>query len=297
MDLIAVAPKEYERPLQEELGSRVIEQRERLLLIRGSEVPVWAQNVWLEPKEFKFESISRAANHLRDIQRNWVLHSTTAHRRAQLIQDKLPPLKPKPVKFGSAVPTAPLGSWTLWDSETILYSAACTSPYPDGELVFVENKTDPPSRAYLKLWEFFHLAGVHPKPGEHVIDMGSCPGGWTWVLDQMGAEILSVDKAPLAETVKWSPRVKPVLESAFGLDPLKVGHLDWFFSDVICYPERLLAMVRNWLEADTVRNFVCTIKFQGPTDHDSIKGFKAIPGSHLQHLSHNKHELTWSLIR
>jgi 23S rRNA (cytidine2498-2'-O)-methyltransferase len=297
VDLIALAPKDYERPLQEELGSRIIEQRGRLFLIKGKEIPVWAQNVWLEPKEFKFESISQAANHLRELQRNWFLHSSTAHRRAALIQDKLPPLKPKPVKFGSPVPVAPMGSWTLWESDTILYSPVCSSPYGDGEFVFEENKTDPPSRAYLKLWEFFHLAGIKPKAGERAIDMGSCPGGWTWVLGQCGAEILSVDKAPLADTVKWSKRVTPVQESAFGMDPLNAGHLDWFFSDVICYPERLLNMVRNWLAADTVRNFVCTIKSQGPTDFESIKQFQAIPGSKIQHLCHNKHELTWSLIR
>jgi 23S rRNA (cytidine2498-2'-O)-methyltransferase len=297
VDLIALAPRDFERPLQEELGPRVVEQRGRLFTVRGTERPVWAQNLWLEPHEYKFESISQAAAHLRSIQRNWVLHSIGHHRRAQLIQDKLPPLKSKLIKFTSELPTAPLGSWTLWDPGTILYSANCTSPYPDGEVAFVENKTEPPSRAYLKLWEFFQLERVWPKPGERVIDLGSSPGGWTWVLDQLGAKVLSVDKAPLAQTTRFSSRVTPVLESAFSLDPLASGGLDWLFSDVICYPERLLNLVRSWLEADTVRNMVCTVKLQGPTDFDAIKEFRAIPGSKLQHLCHNKHELTWSLIR
>lgn len=297
MDLIAIAPKDFEDPLQQEAGSRVLEQRDRLFVLSGQTPPAWSQNIWFEPREFKFQSISQAAKHLREIQRNWVLHSTAHHRRAQLIQDQLPPLKAKPIDFKSPLPTAPLGSWTLWDPETIRYSAKCSSPYPDGEFVFNENKTEPPSRAYLKLWEFFQLEQKWPKPGEHVIDLGSSPGGWTWVLDQLGAEVLSVDKAPLASTTKFSSRVKPVIESAFALDPMASGQLDWLFSDVICYPERLLGLVRSWLEADTVRNFVCTIKFQGPTDFAAIKEFQSIPGSKVQHLAHNKHELTWSLIR
>jgi 23S rRNA (cytidine2498-2'-O)-methyltransferase len=42
-----------------------------------------------------------------------------------------------------------------------------------------------------------------------------------------------------------------------------------------------------------VRNFVCTIKFQGETDHETARRFAQIPGSRVMHLHHNKHELTW----
>jgi 23S rRNA (cytidine2498-2'-O)-methyltransferase len=72
--------------------------------------------------------------------------------------------------------------------------------------------------------------------------------------------------------------------------------VDWLFSDVVCYPARLLALVERWLANGTCRNFVCTIKFQGPTDHETARRFAAIPGSQLRHLFHNKHELTWSKI-
>ncbi len=58
----------------------------------------------------------------------------------------------------------------------------------------------------------------------------------------------------------------------------------------------LLALVERWLAAGTCRNFVCTVKFQGPTDHETARRFAAIPGSQLRHLFHNKHELTWSKI-
>jgi 23S rRNA (cytidine2498-2'-O)-methyltransferase len=38
---------------------------------------------------------------------------------------------------------------------------------------------------------------------------------------------------------------------------------------------------------------VCTIKFQGATDHATVRRFAAFPGAQLMHLYHNKHELTW----
>jgi len=289
MDLIALAARGLERPLEEEVGSRILEQRGRLFVLKGHEIPVWAANVWLKPQTLQFKSISEAAKHLRGIQRNWWLHSSTAHRRAKLIQEGLPPLKPKPVKFLAPLPTLPMGAFTLLDENTLVYSAETTSLFPDGEMEFDENKTDPPSRAYLKLWEFFTVMQRWPKAGETVMDLGSAPGGWTWVLDQLGCQVISVDKAPLADSLKLSERVQFVSESAFALPPQKI---DWLFSDVICYPERLLELVRKW--QGFAKNFVCTVKFQGPTNFAVIEEFRSIPGSKIQHLHANKHELTWS---
>ena len=132
-----------------------------------------------------------------------------------------------------------------------------------------------------------------PQPGERCLDLGSSPGGWTWVLQQLGADILSVDKAPLDPRIAGLPRVEVRRESAFAIDPKSVGRIDWFFSDVVCYPERLLQLVERWLAQTDCRRFVCSIKFQGSTDHETARRFAAIPGSRLMHLHHNKHELTW----
>lgn len=294
-DLVAVAPNGFESILEEEAAGRILEKRDRLFLLSGHKVPLWAQNVWLQPRSFAFQSISEAAKHLRGIQRSWWPHPTAHHRRATLIQDQLPPVKPKSLEFLAAVPKSPLGSWTLLDENTMLYSAECASPFPDGEISFKENRSGPPSRAYLKLWELFTLTGVYPKPGERVIDLGSSPGGWTWVLDQLGCEVTSVDKAPLDPGTAFSARVRPLNESAFALKPPEPGQYTWMFSDVICYPERLLELVKKWEPA--IPNLVCTIKFQGPTDFSIPQEFLKIAGSEIRHLYCNKHELTWWRFR
>ncbi len=288
MKMVVLAPRDLENVVLGELGSRVLERHGRLITATGEILPAFAQNVWLKPQTFNFKSISEAANHLREIQRNWWLHSIGHHRRAKLIQEKLPPLKQKRIDFLSSVPKSPMGSWTLRDENTLLYSAECSSPFPDGEIEFNENKTDPPSRAYLKLWEFFTLFGAKPEAGQKVIDLGSSPGGWTWVLDQLGCHTVSVDKAPLEPKLRLSDRVEYRSESAFALKPEKV---DWLFSDVICYPERLLELVKSW---DTsAANMVCTIKMQEPTNYQIINEFLKIKNSRVIHLFNNKHELTW----
>jgi 23S rRNA (cytidine2498-2'-O)-methyltransferase len=157
---------------------------------------------------------------------------------------------------------------------------------------FVEDR-GAPSRAYLKLWELFTLLGERPKPSELCLDLGASPGGWSWVLQKLGARVVSVDKAPLDPTVAKLPGIEYRRESAFALDPRTIGPVDWLMSDVVCYPKRLLTLVHKWLAAGTVRRFACTVKFQGATDFDAIREFAAIPGSRLLHLHHNKHELTW----
>jgi 23S rRNA (cytidine2498-2'-O)-methyltransferase len=269
----------------------------RLVLAPGSPRPAaWAQNVWYEPQRLRIESIGDAARQLRAIQRNWALYAHGFHRRAALIEERLPSVSAKPLKFGDLPAAAPLGSWTLLDADTLLAAPRCSSPFAHGEAAFIEDHEGPPSRAYLKLWEAFTILGMRPLPGDLCLDLGGSPGGWAWVLQGLGARVLSIDKAPLDPRILALPRVEQRQMSAFAVEPAMIGPVDWLFSDVICYPLRLLRLVETWLASGLCRNFVCSVKFQGATDHETARRFAAIPGARLMHLSHNKHELTWVRI-
>jgi 23S rRNA (cytidine2498-2'-O)-methyltransferase len=289
-----LAPEGFEAELEAELGA-FDARYGRLFLAPGPPRPLaWAQNVWLEPTLAEAPSIGEASRALRSVQRNWHPYAYQLHRRTQLLVERLPPIRFRPLRFPSPPPEAPLGGFTWIDPGTLLFSAACASPFPHGEPRFEEDKEGPPSRAYLKLWETFTRLGVRPGPGERCLDLGSSPGGWTWALAALGAEVTSVDKAPLAPKVAAMPGVRFERGSAFGLDPRAIERpYDWLFSDVICYPSRLLELVRRFVDAGAARRFVCTLKFQGVTDHDAARAFAAIPGSSLFHLAHNRHELTW----
>ena len=268
----------------------------RLLICDGSAVPAaWAANIWHDCIELPVASIGTAAKALRDIQRNWAMYAPLHHRRAALVQEKLPHVSAKPIVFPAAAPNAPLGAWTLLAPDRMLAASRCNSPFPNGEVVLIEDKLGPPSRAYLKLWEALVRLRRWPQPGERCLDLGASPGGWTWVLAKLGATVVAIDKAPLDPKVSAMPGVEWRGESAFALDPASVGPVDWLFSDIVCYPARLLRLVERWREAGLVRNFVCTLKFQGETDHDTAEAFAAMPGATVLHLSHNKHELTFLL--
>jgi 23S rRNA (cytidine2498-2'-O)-methyltransferase len=288
-----LAPDGFLAELQHELGTAAREPHGMLVLADGPERPVaWVANVWRDPVHLPIASIGDAAKKLRAIQRNWALYSFAHHRRAALIAEKLPKVSAKPIQFGTPAPAAALGSWTLVAPDLVLASPSCSSPFPNGEAHFIEDRTAP-SRAYLKLWELFTLTGARPRPGELCVDLGASPGGWTWVLQKLGARVVSVDKAALDPSVSDLPGVDYRRESAFALDPRSIGPVDWLFSDIVCYPKRLLTLVEKWLAERTVRRFVCTVKFQGATDFAAMARFSAIPGSRLLHLHYNKHELTW----
>lgn len=289
-----LAPDGFTDDLVAELGSRVRDVYDRLVIADGAPAhAVWAENIWRNPQFIEIESIGDAAKKLRAIQRSWANYAFDFHRRSRLITEKLPHISGKPLVFGKPLPTSPLGSWTLIDDNLMLAASDCSSPVPNGAFIFEENKEEPPNRAYLKLWESLTRLPRMPQAGETCLDLGACPGGWTWVLQKLGATVISVDKAPLAQHIAALPNVKYMEQSAFALKPADIGQVDWLFSDIICYPERLLRLVSEWKASGLVKNFVCTIKFQGEMDFKTTESFLEIAGSTAFHLYNNKHEITW----
>jgi 23S rRNA (cytidine2498-2'-O)-methyltransferase len=292
-----LAPHTHEADLRTELerkNLRILEERGRMFRCEGARADViWAQVAFLNIQEIPITSINDGAKKIKALGRNWALFTTVHHRRAQLIQDALPHYPVKPIPFLHPRPDNAMGGWTLWEPELILASHNTTSLYPIGEMTFQEDQVNPPSRAYLKLWEFFTCHAPRlPRADERLIDMGACPGGWTWVMQSFGGEVIAVDKAPLEKRIAELPRVSTKQESAFGLDPASLGPIDWFFSDIICYPSKLLELVRRW-DAAGVKNFVCTIKYQAETDFETTERFIQEFGGKIVHQHHNKHEVTW----
>ncbi|MDD3981661.1 MAG: SAM-dependent methyltransferase [Spirochaetia bacterium] len=254
----------------------------------------WTRTVWLKPFLMEFDSISKAAKGLRAMQRNWAAYPTILQRRTALIAEALPPLPLKAKTFPFDLPQSPMGGFTLLGENLLLGSALCSSPFPNGEFSFVEDRLGPPSRAYRKLWEALVMARALPSPGDFCLDAGASPGGWTWALAKLGAKVLAVDRAALDSSVLAMPGVEYLKHDAFTLKPSECGAVDWLCSDLICYPRALYEWILPWMESGLAKNFVCTIKMQGPSyDRETVDLFARIPGSKILHLWHNRHELTW----
>ena len=260
--------------------------------------PYWASTVMKNPFLLEFDSIKAAASALKAVQRNWAPYQFQLFRRGALIQENLPYINLKPRTFPLEIPKSPVGLYTLTGEHKLIASADTSSPLPAGRISFVEDHENPPSRAYLKIQESLSLAhyffGVPlPSENQRCFEAGACPGGWTWVLAGLGTEVLAVDRAELSSELMKNPLVTFRAHDAFTLKPNELGSFDWVFSDVICYPERLLSWVRTWLESGKTKNMICTIKMQGEIDWKIVEEFAKIPHSRVLHLNYNKHELTW----
>ncbi len=293
-----------------------LEEKRFSLAEQAKENPVyWNRLCMEEPFIAQFSSISEAAEILHSIQRNWAFYPFNCFRRADLIQQKLPYISKKPRTFPYDIPDSEMGLWTLLDKNTIFASAKTTSPFPRGEIFFEEDKINPPSRAYLKMWEALTLLNLYlkqynknhpentdlntntkyelPNASSRCLDAGACPGGWTWVLNNLGCDIIAVDRSPLADNLMKQKNIEFIKHDVFTIKPEEIGKIDWFCSDVICYPPKLYDWVLKWMESGLCENFICTIKMQGEPDNETVKKFASIPNSKVVHLTANKHELTW----
>jgi 23S rRNA (cytidine2498-2'-O)-methyltransferase len=289
----------YEQQLLDELslaGVDVTTRHGRLFVAPDRVDAAWAINTWFDAEHIPVSSIGAAANALRERQRNWALYAPDHRGRAELIAERLTHVSAKPLPLGARAPTAPLGSWTLLAPDLLLASMRCSSPFPNGEPRFVEDRDGPPSRAYLKLWEALVRLDRWPAAGDVCLDLGASPGGWTWLLAQSGARVIAVDKAPLDPRVGGLANVEWRNVSAFALEPSSFDQLDWLCSDVVGYPSRLLALAERWQQSGRVRNMVVTVKFQGETDHGLARAFAELPGGRLFHLHNNRHELTFAMV-
>lgn len=282
---------------------RVHWQQERFYLVdKGEEPLIWIQWCCSNFEMVEAESINLITQQLKKHALHWSNFTFDFHRRQALVADtfKFQGVQKRinfPEDYEKFQQNRRGGFWTLLEPNLLLIAKDTSSWRYLGEMEFNENKEEPPSRAYLKLWEAMMHLPVWPKNTDIVMDLGACPGGWTWVLKSFVQEVISVDKAPLATQLMKAKNVQFLQDSIFGLDPKKWQHVQWLFCDVICYPEKIFELIQKWITQGFKGNFVFTIKFQGETDFSVVKKLSKVEGSKLIHLYHNKHELTWIYLQ
>lgn len=254
----------------------------------------FACDIWLDPHIVPFQSISEAVKILRQAGKFWYLHSASHSGRAKLIQDQLRKHGSLSRHFPLETEIPAIGAFSLLDQNTLVYSATRTKKWPRGQCLFIEDKINPPNRAYLKLWEAITLLEKQPQAGETALDLGASPGGWTYVMQSLGTSVTAVDKALLDPKIARLAGVTCLQQSAFALDPETLDQTyDWVLSDIACYPERALTLIMKWIKSGKAKQMIFTIKLQGKIDLNTLKPFQAIPNSRTMHLFYNKHEVTF----
>ena len=289
---------EYESDLLLELPKNSEKKDPFFVVAQPQNNIVFAQDIWFDAEKISFQSISEAALHLRSAGKYWFYYPTECVRRGKLIEDKLFKSLPTQCDFPISEKWmscySQAGAYTMLNENTLLFTKKRQRTVPFGLCTFKEDRENPPNRAYLKLWEALTLFGELPRADETALDLGASPGGWTYVLQQLGATVTAVDKAPLDPKIAALPNVRRLEQSAFALSPDDFSQsIDWWCSDIACYPERLYELVTKWIASGKVKRMIATIKLQGKTDFAMIQKFQALPRSQVLHLFYNKHEVTF----
>lgn len=144
-------------------------------------------------------------------------------------------------------------------------------PWAGGSIPVAEDRSAP-SRAFAKLTEALVRLGRGMGPGEHCVDLGASPGGWSHVALGRGARVTAVDRSPLRDDLMRDPRLEFIRGDAFSFRPDRP--VDWLVCDVIAAPERSAAMLLEWLERSDTRWFVVTLKLKGEEDRARLAGVR-----------------------
>lgn len=265
-------------------------QQEHLYIFRGKFEPIcWAQVNWKDVEVLEFQSIGDAAARLKKIGPQWMFFSNGFHRRGSLVQEKFRNWKPLQFPL-TKNPFEKVGGFSLLSEGILICSKIRDRLHPTGSLDFVDDPTAP-SRAYKKIWEGLSEVQQYPSSGETCLELGASPGGWTYVLLQLGSNVIAWDRSPLDPKIHTHKNLRFHQGDAFQAKPEKVGQIDWLFSDLICYPEKLAEFVKPWLEQKKKVKMICTLKFQGEFDPKVLSFFCEY--GKVVHLNANKNELTW----
>lgn len=186
------------------------------------------------------------------------------------------------------------GYWSNVNQADANYWRHSMSRYPAGNVVIANNR-DAPARAFAKLAEAERHLGRSIQKNESCVDLGASPGSWTWHAAKSGALIISIDRSPLRADLMRNKNITFKKGDAFKFQPTQP--VDWLVCDVAAFPDRILALLDDWLTKKLCRNFIVTIKFRGSEDYKLLRDAKLLLQRHdceflLRNMNANKNEVT-----
>jgi 23S rRNA (cytidine2498-2'-O)-methyltransferase len=121
-----------------------------------------------------------------------------------------------------------------------------------------------PSRSTLKLEEAFHVflgatgMAQELRPQMLAVDLGACPGGWTYQFVQRGIQTIAVDNGAIDEKLMASGLVTHLREDAFKFRPHE--RVDWLVCDVVEQPSKISALIADWFTHDYCKRAIFNLK-------------------------------------
>ncbi|WP_261815788.1 23S rRNA (cytidine(2498)-2'-O)-methyltransferase RlmM [Vibrio gallicus] len=168
--------------------------------------------------------------------------------------------------------------------------------------------SDAPSRSTLKLEEAFHV--FIPKSewetrlasGMWAVDLGACPGGWTYQLVKRSMFVHAIDNGMMAQSLMDTGQVKHHQVDGFKFEPPR-KNVTWLVCDMIEKPSRVAQLMGEWLIQGWCKEALFNLKLpmKGRYDEvvDDIENLKIFLRDNgikytlqAKHLYHDREEIT-----
>ncbi|KGQ47611.1 23S rRNA (cytidine(2498)-2'-O)-methyltransferase RlmM [Gallibacterium anatis] len=166
-----------------------------------------------------------------------------------------------------------------------------------------------PSRSTLKLEEaiktFLTPKEQSARLTEHhyAVDLGACPGGWTYQLVRRGLFVYAVDHGKIDESLMESGRVEHCSEDGFKFEPPADHHIDWLVCDMVEQPIRIAELIAKWLTRGWCSETIFNLKLPMKKRYEEVQKCiflieqKLLDEGldyklHAKHLYHDREEIT-----
>lgn len=121
-----------------------------------------------------------------------------------------------------------------------------------------------PSRSTLKLDEAFKTMlnekeqQQYLKNGMNAVDLGACPGGWTWQLVNRDIQVIAIDNGNMNTELMDTGMVTHVKADGFKYTPEKT--VDWLVCDMVERPLHISQLIARWLSEGHCRHAAFNLK-------------------------------------
>ena len=131
------------------------------------------------------------------------------------------------------------------------YSYSNNSSPHFGGIPRLKFPADAPSRSTLKLDEaFIHFIPKEDqetrlRSGLNAVDLGACPGGWTYQLVRRGMMVHAIDNGPMNDKLMETGQVKHHMADGFRWEPPR-KNIYWLVCDMVEKPSRVAELMEAW---------------------------------------------------
>ena len=96
--------------------------------------------------------------------------------------------------------------------------------------------------------------------GMYAVDLGACPGGWTYQLvGKRNMWVSSVDNGPMAQSLMDTGQVTWLREDGFKYRPTR-NNISWMVCDMVEKPAKVAALMAQWLVNGWCRETIFNLK-------------------------------------